>query len=443
MTRRKGELGTLARLSAPLMLSTSIFILMELIDAVMLGNYAPLSLAALTWCASLLFVIFLPSAGIFSALTAQAAKSNGAQQPQNLAPFHDMGRIFALACGAVSIALLLGIAWAWPVFGLAPDLGGEVARYLWVFTCATFPMMLFQAHRALLSAAERTKIITIAVALAALVNIIANFILIFGRFGMPEMGIMGAALGTSLAYLAAFGVFEVHISRWCRDLSLLHGWPKLDGPAMLRLLWLGGPISVVLFVETGLYYALTLLVGTYGTLALAAHGIAFQTVCIFYGIYGGLHQGVIPFIAASAGREALHRRQRLVLKSAWGLTLLGSLLTVAFPEWIILLFTANLPQADVADLRPMLLSLLLIAAVFLSVDCLDGTLGAICAGIEKTWVPMWIKIVTSWGIAFPLSFWLGSYAEYGVKGIWSGWTIGTAFCALGSYAYLKFLKREV
>ena len=190
----------------------------------------------------------------------------------------------------------------------------EANAYTRTYIFSLFPYLLFQYYKTIYSGLGKTTVIAVSVAVSVFVNIAVNYILIYGNFGFPELGIVGAAIATCIALIVAILVNEIHAFRKYREVSVFQLHLKWHRKSFLSSIRLGIPIAVISLCETGQYYVLTIIIASFGAFSLAAHGIAFQVVCIFYGIYGGLHQGVIPFISKAFGSKdwkLLHLRQRI------------------------------------------------------------------------------------------------------------------------------------
>jgi MATE family multidrug resistance protein len=274
------------------------------------------------------------------------------------------------------------------------------------------------------------------VTLAAVgLNILVNWVLIFGNWGFPELGAQGAAvatIATQVMSLVALGVY----AHFAPDLRRFHLWQRFWRPdwVAMRQVWrIGVPIGLTGLAEGGMFQASALMMGWIGTVELAAHGIALEVAALTFMLHVGLSSAATIRVARFDGvgdRVALRRAARVATVISLGVALASVALFLSVPGPIVALFL-DLEKPESAEILAYGTVLLVLAALFQLADGMQVIALGLLRGIQDTRVPMWLAAVSYWLIGIPCSYVLAFPMGYGGVGLWLGLVIGLA-CAAAS-----------
>ena len=403
-------------------------------DTVMLGWYSVEALAAGVLGASTFFILFILGSGFAQAVMPMVAAAMGRGDETQVRRDTRMGMWLSIAFG---IAI-------YPVFWLSEPLLlalrqdphlSELARdYLRIAGLGMVPAILIMMLKSYLAALERTQVVLWVTVAAVGVNIAVNWALIFGNWGAPELGVLGAAVATvvvqvvSLLALALYAAFLPALRRF----NLFQRFWRPDWAALKQVFRLGWPIGLTGLMEGGLFHAAALMMGWIGTVELAAHGIALEVTALTFMLHVGLSNAATVRTGRFEGsRDARALRDgakvALVLSQGIGLVVIACYLL--FPEWIIGLFLAadnpHLPQIVAYGTV-----LLYVAAAFQVADAAQVMALGLLRGIRDTRVPMWIAAVCYWLIGIPASYVLAFPMGLGGPGLWLGLVIGLTLAAV-------------
>ncbi|KQI72037.1 multidrug transporter MatE [Loktanella sp. 5RATIMAR09] len=428
----KDHTGAIWKLGMPLILSNLAQFAIHITDTVMLGWYDVTALAASTIAGTLFFVIFIVGAGFAQAVTplvASAAEQNDEVQVRRVTR---MGLWLSIFYGLV---VTIPFFWAEEIL-IAIGQDAEVSRlahiYLQIVIWQMVPALIVMTFKSFLAALEHTAIILWATIGTAVLNVFINYALIFGNWGMPELGIMGAAIASLTVTLITVLVLVIYIMRVLPQFELFKNFWRSDSEILKRVFMLGWPIGVTSLAEGGLFSASAIMVGWIGPIELAAHGIAIQLASLTFMVHIGFSQAA----TVRAGR-ALGRRDEVSLRRG-GITAIGmsaiyavitSLVFLAMPETLVSLFIdPNEPER--ANLLRIGASLVMVAALFQLVDGLQVLALGLLRGVQDTTVPMVMATISYWVIGLPVSYLLAFTLGFGAVGLWLGLVIGLAVAAV-------------
>ena len=439
------ELGATFALSWPIILVNVAISLMTVTDIMMLGWLSPRALAAGALGFNLYLPPFLFGTGVVSALSPIAASMVGAGE--EAAALRRATHQALLSALLIALVTWFALWWTTDILkfiGEEPDLAQDAGTYMLGFQWSLAPSLLFFAARSAFFALERPRPILVAGLAAVAFNALANYALIFGRLGMPALGIFGSGLATTLSQtlmvvlLVAVSLIDPRLRR-----LQLFAFPWRVASREMTALWrLGLPIGGTIVAEVGVFASSTLLVGLIDRAALEAHTIALQIVSLAFMVPLGLGQAATIRVghAYGAGDVAALRRAGW---SAFGLTLVFALLSAATmlgaPRLLIAPFldvAAPENQTAVA----IATTLLGIAALFQIFDASQATLANMLRGIHDLRVPLLIALLGYWGVGAPVGLVLGFLTPLGAVGVWIGLALGLAVVAV--LLLLRWIGKE-
>lgn len=420
------------KLGMPLILSNLAQFAIHMTDTIMLGWYDVTALAASTIAGTLFFVTFIVGAGFAQAVTplvAAAAEENDEVQVRRVTR---MGLWLSIFYG---LAVTIPFFWAEDIL-IAIGQDAAVASlahiYLQIVIWQMIPALIVMTLKSFLAAMEHTAIILWATIGTAVLNGFVNYALIFGNWGMPELGIQGAAIASLLVTIVTVTILAIYILRTLPQFQLFKNFWRSDSETMKRVYLLGWPIGLTSLAEGGLFAASAVMMGWIGAIELAAHGIAIQLVSVTFMVHIGFSQAA----TVRAGR-ALGRKDELSLRRG-GITAIGmsalyavatSLIFLSMPETLVALFIdPNEPERT--TLLRIGASLVMVAALFQLVDGFQVMAIGLLRGVQDTTVPMIMAAVSYWGIGLPISYVLAFPLGFGAIGIWLGLVMGLAIAAI-------------
>jgi MATE family multidrug resistance protein len=446
MSAWRREVAATLRLAMPIVATQLAQVSIMTADIVMLGWLGPEALAAGAMGWNLVFIVTIFGFGICMATAPMMAQAIGRGRGKVRDIRRSMRQGF-WAAAIVTLAGLLLIAGTGPILLLLRQdaaLVGPAAGYAAILGWGLLPSLWFMVLRQFLGALQRPRAALVVQVLAFLLNVVGNYALIFGRFGMPALGLDGAAVASSVAnwfsFLALLGF--VLADRRLRRYRLLGRFWRADWQRLGELVRLGLPVSGVLLMEVTVFAAAVYVLGVIGTEQLAAHQIAVQCAAITFMVPFGLAQAatVRVGIAAGAGDRAGVRR------AGWAALALGLGFKAAIA---LLLWTLRHPIAalfldlDLPESRRVAghaAEFLAIAALFQVFDGAQAIAMGALRGLRDTRVPMLIAALGYWALGFVAGC-VGAFVfGLGGLGVWIGLAIGLAVVAV--LATARFAARE-
>ena len=440
------ELRATLVLAAPLIGVQLLQMSMSFVDVLMVGRLGTAALAAAVLGSTVFFTSMLMCIGVILAVNPTVAQADGAGDADAVGRAARQGIWLAVALGA---PLTLAFGYAEPALlatGQAPETAALAADYLAAIRWGLVPNLALTSLRGLLEGLERPRAILVATALGTVLNVGANEVLMYGRWGLPALGLEGTGWSSTLVMAAMFVGLALWVARepTLARYRVLRGLRRPD-PAMLgTLARLGVPIGVTFGLEAGLFTAGTLLVGRLGETALAAHQIALNAASVTFMVPLGIGMAATVRVGQAVGAgapEAARRAGWVAIGLGTAFMVLGAALFWLRPGWVVRAYAGAAPDPDLAALAAALLG---IAAVFQLVDGLQATAAGALRGLKDTRVPMVFGAVAYWGVGLSVGAWLAFSAGMGARGLWWGLTAGLATAAvLLVWRFAALARREI
>jgi MATE family multidrug resistance protein len=441
----RDAVAPMMRLALPVIAAELGWMAMGVVDTLMVG---PLGAAALggTGIGSTLFIaIGIFGMGVLLGLDTTVAQAFGAGDRDECDRWLVAGLWLALLATLPLALVMAAVHLALPSFGFHPDVLRHVQAYFPIVATSLPFLLVYAALRRYLQALSRVGTIAFVLVTANLVNVLVNWLLIYGVGPFPELGVRGAAWATvtSRAYMVlalAWAAWRLHR----RDGSVAVPW-TLPLPRLRRLLVLGLPAAAHLTFEVGVFSAVTTIAGLLPPPDLAAHHIALNIASVVFMVPLGVSAAAAVLVGQYVGARDLYAARR----AGWAaiLVVLGiqACSAVAFfvaPAAFIRLYTS---EAAVIAIGAQLLG---VAAAFQLFDGLQVTTTGALRGLGETRVPMYISLVGYWVTGLPLGWWLCFHAGYGVTGLWLGLAgsllfVGTALLLLWQARITQATRRAV
>lgn len=394
---------------------------MGVADTIMVGHVSAAALAAVALGNVYFFAVIVFGMGTLMALDPLVAQAVGAGDEPATARAVQRGLLLA---ALLSVPIMLGLVPAEPVLGFLRQpldvvpLAGGYAR---ASIPGVLPFLGFVVLRQSLQAMGRLRPIVLTILIANLANVVLNWAMIFGHFGLPPMGAVGAALASS-------------ISRWFMALLLLAaGWSVLrpllhpirprafELRPLLRVVRLGAPIGAQQQLEFGAFGIIGLLMGLLGTREMAGHQIALNLASLTFMVPLGVSAAAAVLVGQAVGRGdggAARRSAGAALLCGTAFMTSSALVFITVPRLLAAIYTSDPGVAAIAAV------LIPIAGVFQLFDGWHVVSIGVLRGVGDTRTPMLVNILGFWVLGIPLSIWLGFRTTLGPPGLWLGLVAG-------------------
>jgi len=434
-TRLSREVSATFSLAWPLILANVAVTLMTTTDYVVLGRLSPDALAAGALGFNLYQPTFLLGTGVVAAVSPIAAAKIGAGEPiDGVRRSTHQALLSALLISAVTWVALSQTTAILTGIGEPRELAVEAGRYMAAFQWGLAPNLMFFAARSVFAALERPRPPLIAGLVAVVFNALANYALVFGRLGMPALGIRGSGLATTmsqmlmLAIIVAFSLIDPRFRR-----LKLFALPWRPALREFVALWrLGLPIGLMIAAEVGIFVSATLAMGLLGAATLEAHTIALQIASLAFMVPLGLGQAASVRIGRAYGARDRAGIARAGF-AAFGLTLAFALVSattmILAPRPLVSLFL-DVDAPENAAAVGIAFALLKIAAIFQIFDGSQAALANMLRGLHDSRWPLVIALVGYWGVGASVGVGLGFGTPLGGVGVWIGLAAGLAVVAL-------------
>ena len=411
------------RLAVPLIIGQVGQMLIALSDTLMLGWLGVVPLAACSFASNLIYLPMMLGVGMSIAVSVRVSQARGADDPAAARAALRHGFYITLALGALTLAGTAALLPFLGIFRQAPEVIEAVPTYLLLVAASMVPAMATMAWKNHADAMNRPwPAFWISMGGVAL-NILLNWMLIFGNWGMPALGLEGAGIATLIARTAAFIGLVIWADRdeAMREWVPNRWWRAPDWAAIRVLLATGFPASMQLLAEVSAFVAATLIIGMLGAAPLASHQVAIQCAATVFMIPLGISMALTVRIGEAAGAGRRHTLRHILI-GAWAMGLVVNLCSASafvFGNWQI---ASWFIQEEAV--RQMAASLLLVAAAFQFCDGFQVISVGGLRGLDDVRVPAWMMFGAFWICGIPLGSWLAFGAGMGAQGVWWGLVIG-------------------
>jgi MATE family multidrug resistance protein len=390
------------------------------------------------------FVSFTFGMGLVSAVAPLAAQAFGARNPHLIRRSFRVGLWAALLISLPLMALSFRGEHILLMLGQSPVAAHLAQEYLLGLTWGILPALWFLAIRGFMSAVNRPEPVLWITLAAIPANALLVYLLLYGAFGLPNLGLFGAGLATSVVNLGTFlaGLWFAGRRRPFRKFHVLgHLW-HLDWALMRKLVVIGAPISLSFLLEYGLFGAAGLLMGVISTTALAAHQIALQVAAVLFMVPFGISMAATVRVGHAIGRREADGVLRAGMVATWLGIAIGAALTLAvmLSRFAIAAIFLGESTDAAAELSA---TLLLVGSTFFVADGIQTIAAGSLRGMNDTRIPLVFATVSYWLIAFPCAWWLAFHTSFGAVGVWIGLSVGTAVYATLLLLRFRLLARKL
>ena len=423
-------------LAFPVMLSNLGHVLMGVTDTMMVGHLNAESLAAAGLAVVVFNVFMLFGIGVSYAITPLVAAAHGEKDNQAITETLRHGLII----NVINAAILIGVVEVGKNLlyhiNQPPEVVERAIPFLSIIAFSLVPMMIFQTFKQFAEGMSNTRVALVVMILANILNVILNYILIYGHWGFPALGLVGSGWATFTSRVFMAIAIAVYIYYMPSFRSFRRGFKLGNYSKRLfsKMLHLGIPSGVQFIFEAAAFDFSLVMMGWLGTKTQAAHQIAINLATLSYMITTGLATAATIRVGYFSGTRD-YKNMRLAVYTLLGMALL--LMTIF--AGIFIIGNNWLPTLYINDpeVIPIAASLLVVAALF---QLSDGT-QVVCAsalrGLQDVKIPSVFILISYWIIGLPLGYWLAFKSGYGAIGIWLGLFIGLTLTAIGMFWRLQ------
>ena len=433
--RWRNELARILLTASPIVLIGLLNMAMSIIDIVMLGRYNAEGLATVLIVSDLYSIVFNFSAGFAGVATQQVAAAIGARVRWQVCTIVRRTMLLVLLVGVLGAATILFSAWVLEQLGVRQS---EAAAGYAAFMAGTYVfMLLFALIRGVFSAMGRPGFALLAIVAAVPLKAAANWALIYGAWGAPELGVAGAGLASLAVAVLIGGSLTVYLFASPSFAAFEGPEPaSLDFHELRRLARSGFLMGLVAVSETGVFLASTIVIGLFAPNELIVHALTFRLIAICYLFVVGIGQAVtirMAYLHARAAGNLEFHAKRAILSCALALVALVLVLLVlgAAPLGRLL---ASTVESD-AGLGDRIATLLRIAGPTLAAVIPAHMITALLRAREDVVVPTGFTIMSYWGIALTAMLLLAA-AGHGAQGVWLSLLLGASVSSVWFSAYL-------
>lgn len=416
---------------------------MNFFDILMSGNVSPADLAGVAIGSSIWLPIFTGLSGILWAVTPIVAQLIGAKRQQLVQFTVTQGIYLAIALALAIVAL--GFLILQPILNLMhlEDNVRHIAlHYLIGLAFGIIPLFIYTVLRCYIDALGYTRI-TMFIILASLpLNIIFNYALIFGNFGLPALGGIGAGYATALTYWIITGLAIWHVLKQplLAQYQVFRAYPAPSVKEWKEIIWIGVPIGFAIFFETSIFAAVTLFMSEYDTVTIASHKAALNFASLLYMFPLSVAMAMTILVGFEVGAKRFkdaYMYSKIGIAVAFSLSLIFAILLYVFREPIAGLYTQD-PQVLV-----MAQSFLFYAIFFQISDAIATPIQGALRGYKDVKITFYLALLSYWVVGLPLGYLLAQLTPLGPYGYWIGLISGLASGAVLLYLRLIHIQKKL
>jgi MATE family multidrug resistance protein len=425
----------------PILITQISMYAMTFFDVMMSGQYSTQDVAGVSIGSSLWTPVYTGLSGILIALTPVVSQLVGSRQSKSVS--YSVMQAIYLAVALALFILIIGAFSLNPVLD-AMDLEDSVHMvahdYLIALSLGIIPLFIYNALRAFIDALGQTRISMIITLCALPVNVLFNYLLIYGKFGFPELGGVGSGYATAITYwlIALVAILVVIKINPFSTYQVFTEFFRVSWKEWRALLLIGVPIGLAIFFETSIFSAVTLLMSKYDTVTIASHQIAMNFASLLYMIPLSISMAltiVIGFEIGAARYKDAKEYSWIGISMALTMSLVLSTILFLFREPVASLYTKDQEVM-------MLTSHFLIYAIFFQIsDALQAPIQGILRGYKDVNVTFAMSLVSYWILGLPIGYFFAKFTDMGAFGYWIGLISGLALGAIGLAARLRFIQQ--
>jgi MATE family multidrug resistance protein len=439
------------KLAYPVVIGMLGHTIVQLIDNIMVGQLGPTELAAVSLGNSFVFIAMSLGIGFSTAITPLISESFGAKDHKKVRQVYVHGLFLCISFGIFLSFLVLLSQPILLKMGQPVEVVKLAKPYLFWAAISLIPLVGFQGFRQFAEGLFQTRLAMYATILGNVINIILNYLLIFGLFGFPEMGVEGAAIGTLFSRFAMLFFIGFIINRnklfkrYHRNLFRV----KLSRRIFKKIIDLGFPSALQMFFEVTFFTSAIWMSGLLGEKAQAANQIAFNLSSMTYMVAIGVGVTSMIRIGNEKGKGDFYSLRRIAISNFLLIFLLDFFFCLLFISahdflpWMYFDSSDLVISSEVREVIGLAADLILIAAFFQIADGVQAVVLATLRGMQDVWLPAFLIFLAYGAIGFPISYHLALNTDWEINGIWIGLLTGLSVSALFLIARFQYITKKL
>ncbi len=419
----------------PIFLTQISLYMMNFFDVMMTGKYGAVDLAGVAIGSNIWVAIFTGIGGILTGLTPIVSQAFGAKEHKYISKAVEQAVYVAIvfACFVLTIIYFLVPILLENMY-IESDVQTVAYQYLQALCIGVIPIFIYYVLRSFIDALGQTKVTMMLTLCSLPLNILLNDMLIFGRWGIPALGGVGAGYATSITYwcLLICALLLVRFRKPFSTYNILKNLSPVSFYIWKQLVSIGTPIGLSIFFETSIFSAVTLLMSQFGTMTIAAHQAAMNFASLLYMIPLSISLTLTIIVGFEVGANRLEHAKRYCMVGitfAVTMAIAASIVLLLFRETIASLYTND------KHVLQWTKQFLLYALFFQLSDAIAAPIQGALRGYKDVRFPFFIALVSYWVVGLPVGYALAHYTVAGPFGYWLGLIIG-----LASGASLLFIR---
>jgi MATE family multidrug resistance protein len=439
------------KLAYPVILGMIGHTLVGIVDNIMVGKIGPTELAAVSLGNSFIFIAMSLGIGFSTAITPLVAEAHGKSNREEgrLAFHHGL-----YLCTILGLLLFGIVFFSKPLLSFMgqPEAVVTLAEpYLDIVGFSLVPLIMYQAYKQFADGMSQTKYSMWATIVGNVANVVINYFFIYGIWIFPELGIIGAAIGTIASRIIMLIFMHYIMKSKTKFEYYFEGFTlkEIKKEINLKIIKIGLPSSMQMFFEVALFTGAIWLCGMIGTTSQAANQIALSLASLTFMFAMGLSVTAMVRVANQKGQEDYVMLRTVGLSIfilAVILEIVFALLFIAFHQVLPYIFVNTQDLATIVETQEVIAisaQLLIVAAFFQISDGIQVVVLGALRGLQDVKIPMYITFIAYWVIGFPVSIYLGLYTDMKAVGVWIGLLAGLTAAALFLYLRFDYLTKKL
>ena len=424
--------------AVPVILSQLGQVVVQFADSMMVGRLGATQLASVSFAGAVFMVGMMFIMGTSMGLTPLVGQSAARGEDRKCAKLFQNSFVLNLLLGGLIILIMLGGSFFMHLMGQDPEVVAFGVPYFRIMLISLIPMLIFFSFKQFMEGIGNTRVAMIITIVTNVINIALNYVLIYGKLGFPELGVLGAAYATMIARILmpiAFMAVFINKSSLRRYFSFFNK-SEFSFSYVKNLFNVGMPIGAQILVEQIAFGFTTIMAGWLGAVTLASHQIAMNISTMVFMILCGLSAGTTIRVSHQFGLGKIDDMRKAAIAS-YHLTIFS----VIICDILILLFRTQIPLLFTNDQEviKMAADLMIILSIYLLPDGLQNVALGALRGIADVKAPMIYAVISYLLLNIPIGYFFGFVLGYGVMGVWVGFIAGLT--AASVLFMLRFRKK--
>lgn len=431
------------RVGTPVILGQIGHMVTALVDNAMIGHYSSVQLAASSLANTMFIMIYIFGVGLALGLTPLTGNALGKEKHAKIALYLKNANVIYPVTGAILMIFMFWSSYYFEYLNQPPEVVDYAVPYFRIISLSMIPFMYFLTLKQFTEGISLTKPAMYAGLAGNILNVILNYVLIYGEFGFPRLELNGAGIATAISR-SLMGVFLIIIiyrhssaKKYIKAMKRVHVTPK----SIFELLKVGVPIALQFILEVSAFVGGTIIVGWVGTYSLAAHQIALSLAALTFLSATGIATAATIRISSFLGSSQIEEMKKAG-NAAYILTFVFMTLTaivfIFFGEYLAIVFSTDEEVIQIA------VSLLVIAGFFQIVDGGQACGLGVLRGMADVKIPTLFVAIAYWVFGIPMSYYFAIELDLGPNGVWYGFVTGLSTAAILLYIrYKKLLAKYV